>query len=66
MAFDSRPSWHINKNDLTLVKLVHTGRFAQIYTASWKGAPKDHSEVVAKMVKGVFYILKIIMQTFLE
>ncbi|XP_041368825.1 uncharacterized protein LOC121383106 isoform X2 [Gigantopelta aegis] len=51
MAFEAKQSWYVYHDDLTLVKLIHTGRFAKIYTATWKGAPKDHNEVIAKMVK---------------
>ncbi|XP_041368514.1 uncharacterized protein LOC121382898 [Gigantopelta aegis] len=51
MSFDSMQPWYVQHNNLTLVKLIHTGRFAKIYTATWKGAPKQESEVIAKLIK---------------
>ncbi|XP_041368515.1 uncharacterized protein LOC121382899 [Gigantopelta aegis] len=51
MSFDSMQPWYVQHNDLTLVNLIHTGRFAKIYTATWKGAPKQESEVIAKLIK---------------
>ena len=54
MSFDTMQPWYVKQKDLTLIKLIHTGRFAQIYTATWKGTPKRDSEVIAKMMKGLY------------
>ncbi|XP_041368511.1 uncharacterized protein LOC121382895 [Gigantopelta aegis] len=51
MNFEARQPWYIHQDHLTLVKLIHTGRFAHVYTATWKGAPADKDEVIAKMAK---------------
>ena len=53
MQFDKAQPWHIYPDDLTLVEHIHTGRFANIYIATWRETPAEQRDVVAKLVKGM-------------